>query len=135
MKTLIESIVKYWSDFLKDPNSFQFDNGDKSKTGMMSAMLANMGKPKSCPRYEIDAFQEVFYNAIAKQLPESISIDYVANGILEKVADETLSRWSNMHTFPVKTHMNIDYKNQVVRVSQGYGAPTKIIFEGKACTH
>lgn len=129
MKMLIDGIVKYWTDFLKDPNSFQFDNGDTSRNGQMATMMANMGKPKSYPAQEIEAFQKMFYNEIIRIMPTQIAIDYHANGILAQVADATLSKWSDMNTFPVKTVMSIDYENQVVLVSQGYRAPTKIIFE------
>lgn len=133
MKTLIDSIVKYWSDFLKDPSSFQFDNGDKSSNGKMAMMMANMGKPKSYPAHEIDAFIEMLYNAIAKEMPTSISNDYHADSLLTKVADATLTQWSNMNTFPCKTQMSISYEKGVVSVSQGYCAPTKIIFEEENC--
>ena len=133
MKMLFDSVVKYWSDFLKDPMSFQFDNGDASPNGHMVIILANMGKPKSYPEHEIDAFIEMLYNEIAKEMPTSINIDYHVNGILKEVADRTLSTWSDMNSFPVKTNMTIDYKNQVVTVSQGYNVPTRILFEGKNC--
>jgi hypothetical protein len=133
MKTLIDSIVKYWVDFLKDPNSFVFDNGDNSRNGQMAIMMANMGKPKSYPRAEIDAFQEMLYNEIAKGMPTGFYNDYHADNLLAKVADATLSRWSDMNTFPVKTSMNIDYKAGIVTVSQGYNAPTRILFEEENC--
>lgn len=126
---VIEAAANYWTAFLIDPLSFEFDNGDDSPTGRMSKMMANMGKQKEYSEEEIKAFKKLLCEKLIAQKPFRISIDYNANGILKEVADATLTKWSDMSTFPCKTGMSINYEEGVVAVSQGYYQPTVIIYE------
>ena len=127
LKTQIDAIVNYWAGFLEDPSTSKFDNGDNSQAGFMAMMLSEMGKADGYPEDEIAQFKIVMTAKLIAEEPRSIGIDYHTDQFLSAVADATLSKWSDMNTFPCKTSMYI--VEDKVAVSEGYGAPTKIIWE------
>lgn len=121
MKELIIAAAKHWADFLRDPYSFRFNNGDLSQTGKMCAMMASMGKPGCYPEYEINDFEAALIELITNKLPRSISNDYHADPILQEAAAKAkLTGFSDMNSFPVKYSMYINYAQQQVAVSHSY---------------
>lgn len=126
---MVHSITDYWTGFLRNPNSFQFDNGDTTKNGAIAMMLANIGKPKSYPEKEIEKFEELMIKQLLINKPKFIDIDYHTCEFLSNIADATLTTWSDMNTFPVKTDMVINWEALEVSVSQGYQAPDKVIHQ------
>jgi hypothetical protein len=124
---MVHSISKYWTGFLRNPDSFNFDNGDTSRNGGIAMMLANISKPKSYPKEEIQNFENLLIEKLLVKRPQFIDVDYHVGGILGEVANATLTTWCNTNTFPVKTNMVINWDILEVTVSQGYTNPDKVI--------
>lgn len=126
---MVHSIANYWTGFLRDPNSFNFDNGDTSRNGAIALMMANLGKPKGYPEKEIQNFEKLLIERLLAEKPTFIEVDYHAVGILGEVANATLANWCNRNTFPIKTDMVINWDIFEVTASQGYRAPDKVIHQ------
>ena len=115
-------VAKYWSGFLKDTSTSKFDNGDTSGNGAMAMMLSEMGKPKGYPDDEVIAFESQMLANLMLDLPRYLGVDYSPDSFIANIADDKLSKWNSMSTFPCKTNMHINWETGIVKVSQGYGA-------------
>lgn len=127
VERVVETVVKYWSGFLKDTSTSKFDNGDDSSNGMMTTMLAMMSKPSSHPESEVEAFEKMLFDAIMQKQPRHIGVDYHPDLILGDVAEQCLTNYNSMTVFPCKTTMWINYEEGIVKVSEGYGADVVVL--------
>ena len=120
--------AKWWADKLRYVSPTNFDNGDNSKTGAYTMMLATVLALDSETSLEsIDLFEEKLANKIKEHVEAygslTLSVDYAPDDILSSIAYET-----NVCTngFPWKTTMWI--REDDVSVSSGYAVSIKNIF-------
>lgn len=129
---LLDAAVNYWSGFLKNPMSFDMNNGEPSQYVMMN-FLAKVNT-KSYPEEGISKFEDILKNYIknALEIEESsrayLDVDYHPCNVLRSCLDQAFGEkgYNSMTVFPCKTSMWIN--NQEISVSQGYGADTKILY-------
>jgi hypothetical protein len=126
-KLVTVKVAKYWTDFLRNPSTSKFDNGDTSDNGAMAMMLSEMGKPKGYPENEVVAFESQMRANLLLNKPRHLGVDYSPDCFIADIADDKLSSWNSMSTFPCKTRMSINWEEGVVKVAEGYGASSKII--------
>lgn len=131
----VEAAVKFWSDFLRDPNSFIMDNGESSQF-MMLNILAKLGGPANFDEKEIESFEYILtkyiYDDLADGKSVSLRVDYQPEGNLAKALDITFGKYNQMTIFPCKTSMWI--RHNCVQVAQGYAAPTQTIYAAEINT-
>ena len=122
--------IRYWVNFLENPRSWQFDNGDDSDKGAMSMMLSMMGRKSEYSYETISTFIERIIEVISGNLNKlfdnglggtkeidsipnfhlaNFSVDYYAYGELGEICND-LSE-INMNTFPCKTSSLLVLKN------------------------
>ena len=122
--------VRYWGNFLRDPLSFEMDNGEPSQHLMLN-MLAKMGA-KPVDEDKVKLFEEnlglFVFAELSKNGRIGLNVDYHPEGLLRKALDSSLGSggYNSMNIFPCKTDMHIT--NEVVAVSQGYRAETKTLY-------
>lgn len=121
-KLIATKVAKYWTDFLRDPSTSKFDNGDSSSNGAMAMMLSKLGQPSGYSDSEIGCFESQMVANLLLDLPSSLNVDYSPCCFIGDIADEKLGSWSSMSTFPCKTNMRIDWESGEVKVSEGYAA-------------
>jgi hypothetical protein len=132
-KDLVKVAVEYWSGFLKNPMSFEMDNGEPSQHAMLNILAKAGAKP--FPEEGVLKFEEILGNYIknALEIPDSgrvaFEVDYHPCNVLRSCLDQAFGEngYSSMTVFPCKTDMRItiDY----VKVWQGYRAPVQILFQ------
>ena len=131
-QAIINTITNYWTRFLEDTSTSQFDNGDTGQNAMMMKMIANIGKPKNYPNSDILLFKQRMKTNLNDEQPRRISVDYSPDSFLGEIAENTLTKWNNMSTFPCKTSMSIDWNSGEIIVREGYGKPfRKLHLESK----
>lgn len=131
-KDLVEFAVNYWSGFLKNPMSFEMDNGEPSQYALFN-ILAKSGA-KSFPEEGIKKFEDTLRNYIKTTLETEgsgrvyLDVDYHPCNVLSSCLDQAFGEkgYNSMTVFPCKTDMWLN--NQELSVSQGYGADTKILY-------
>lgn len=130
----IRGFMIYWTNFLKDPMSWQFDNGDDSDRGAQAMMLSMMGRKKEYNESTIDMFiknsvemiddrLEIFFentgngidmiNSYGNWQLIDFNVDYNPTGKLSIVTRDISE--INMNTFPCKTQSNIMISNVVYK--------------------
>lgn len=127
----VEVAVEWWANKIQTPTVY--DNGDTSKTGAMTSLLASMlasNARNGLNSEQIQKFKEILSNLIYQEIENygfsTLTVDYQPQGILGEAAmvsqiDESL--------FPWKTNMSI-YTEQVV-VSEGYRKEYETIYPVK----
>ena len=127
---VVDVAVRYWGNFLRDPLSFEMDNGEPAQKTMLN-MLAKMGA-KPVDEDKVKLFEEnlglFVFADLSKNGSVSLHVDYHPEGLLRKALDSSLGSggYNSMNIFPCKTDMHIT--NEAVAVSQGYRAETKTLY-------
>src|SRR5574344_1851473 len=129
---LLDAAVNYWSGFLKNPMSFDMNNGEPSQYIMMNFLAKS--NTKSYSEEGISKFEDILRNYIKKALEIEgadrayLEVDYHPCNVLSSCLDQAFGEkgYNSMTVFPCKTSMWIN--NQEISVSQGYGADTKILY-------
>lgn len=116
--------ANWWTNFLKDPMTATFDNGDTSRTGSMSKMMAEMGRPK---QYDPEKIEEFFHSLVLElctNQPSTIHVDYSPDYVISSLMNKIFTDrgWNNMSSFPCKTNMWINWTTGKIQVSKGYRA-------------
>ena len=127
---LVNAVVTYWSGFIKDPMSFEMDNGEPSQYAMIN-MLAKMGAKPGDP-IMVEKFESILcalvYNELEEKGRVTLSVDYDPHGLLRQALDQTFGErnYNSKSIFPCKTTMWITDK--IVTYSQGYRAMEKVLY-------
>ena len=129
-KDLVKAAVGYWSGFLKDPLSFELDNGEPSQHAMLNMLRMAAVKPFDSERIKI--FEEQLTKDITQKLENSdscnLSVDYHPDSVLGSCLDLAFGEkgYISMQVFPCKTTMWITKDN--IQYSQGYRKPVEILY-------
>lgn len=129
-KELVKAAVEYWSGFLKDPLSFEMDNGEPSQHAMLNMLRMAAVKPFDSERVKI--FEEELTKIVTSALSIGdhfdLNVDYHPDRNLSHCLDLAFGEkgYISMQVFPCKTNMWISEKD--VQVSQGYRKPMVIIY-------
>lgn len=114
-KEQIEKAVSWWSEKIQNP---KFDNGDDTKQGGMTAMLAIMAK-SGVSKDQVEKFKESLTRKLKTDDMAKFGLksDYGPMGIL---ADAITNAGIDGMNVPWKTRMI--FESEEVKVSYGYGA-------------
>lgn len=129
---LVNSAVQFWANFLRDPSSFDLDNGEDQPP--MIKILAAMTKAGSKPIDSaiIEKFESylaaIIYNKLADGNNVTLSVDYNPDKVLSDVLDLAFGQENYMEKtiFPWKTYMLISLDE--VRAYQGYMSDAKVLY-------
>lgn len=129
---LVNSAVQFWANFLRDPSSFDLDNGEDQPP--MIKMLAAMAKAGSKPIDSaiIEKFESylaaIIYNKLADGNTVKLSVDYNPDKVLSDALDLAFGQENYMEKtiFPWKTYMLISLDE--VRAYRGYMSDAKVLY-------
>ena len=116
----IKTAVDWWAGAIQNP---KFDNGDDSRSGGMSMILATLART-DVSQNQLESFKRALTEAIQENTPRHISVDYGPDMLLG-AAMEKAGIPSNMA--PWKTTMWLI--SDGVSVRHGYRAETQNLIE------
>lgn len=118
-KEQIDVAVNWWGDVICNP---KHDNGDDSRQGAMTSMLAAMAT-HTISEEQKDAFKEELVGLLKSELPlHGLHCDYGADMTLSKAMEKANIPGTNA---PWKTNMN--FHGGGVTVRYGYGAESETL--------
>lgn len=121
----------WWAAVLTNPSH---DNGGTDEANLIAKLMAGMLAARSQQDKDaLEAFALCIREYVVAQLATnewgvSLSVDYHPDFALANCA-EMADLSTNMGSWPWKTHMSINASK--VTVSEGHGAPRKVIWEKK----
>lgn len=122
----IAAAAEWWANSITNPTH---DNGDKSRNGDIGSLLAMLlcsGNPVT--KEQAEAFKLALIESLMEVMKDrpyfSIYVDYHPDRILAEAARE--AGITSTQCFSWKTSMDIS--EDKVEVSEGYGAPRKVIW-------
>ena len=119
--------AEWWAD--KIDGTKHHDNGDKTMTGVLSMMLADMGSYIATDEQLsifVDSLSKAIVDAASDCIPSLgvyLGSDYGPSDLLCGAADDAKINYLN---FPFKTHMYVH--ENLVEVSDGYAQPYEVIY-------